>query len=57
MGEGRSDGCRVHDEGGAGGDEELPSSSEDDEDHIVHLLVPGKRTRTPNTLFFNDNFA
>ena len=78
-GEGRSDGCRVYDEGGLGGgnedmqepeddddseeDEEgveeegLPSSSEDDEDHLVQLLVPGKRTRTPNTLFFNDNFA
>jgi hypothetical protein len=71
VGEGRSDGCRVHDEGGAGGGDEdiqepedddddieeddieeaveeegLPSSSEDDEDHIVQLLVSGKRTRT-----------
>ena len=81
-GEGRSDGCRVHDKGGAGGGDEdmqepedddddieeddieegveeegLPSSSEDDEDHLVQLLVRGKRTRTPNTRFFNDNFA
>jgi hypothetical protein len=38
-------------------EEGLPSSSEDDEDHLVQLLVRGKRTRTPNTRFFNDNFA
>ena len=38
-------------------EEGLPSSSEDDEDHLVQLLVNGKRTRTPNTRFFNDNFA
>jgi hypothetical protein len=38
-------------------EEGLPSSSEDDEDHIVQLFVSGKRTRTPNTRFFNDNFA
>jgi hypothetical protein len=38
-------------------EEGLPSSSDDDEDPIVQLLVSGKRTRTPNTRFFNDNFA
>lgn len=38
-------------------EEGLPSSSDDDEDPIVELLVSGKRTRTPNTRFFNDNFA
>jgi hypothetical protein len=38
-------------------EEGLPSSSEDDEDHLAQLLVRGKRTRTPNTRFFNDNFA
>ena len=38
-------------------EEGLPSSSEDDEDHFVELLVRGKRTRTPNTRFFNANFA
>ena len=38
-------------------EEGLPSSSEDDEDHFVQLLVRGTRTRTPNTRFFNDNFA
>ena len=43
---------------GGGEEEGLPSSSEDDEDHLVQLfLVHGKRTRTPNTRFFNDNFA
>ena len=31
-------------------EEGLPSSSEDDEDHLVQLLVPGKRTRTPATM-------
>ena len=38
-------------------EEGLPSSSDDDENPIVELLVSGKRTRTPNTRFFNDNFA
>ncbi len=38
-------------------EEGLPSSSEDDEDHLVQLLLHGKRTSTPNTRFFNDNFA
>ncbi len=55
-GEGPRDVCRSDDEGWGVEEEGLDSSSDDDADGIVDMVVRGKRTRTRNPRVFNDDF-